>query len=54
MAELKGVAEGEIDLRLTKQILMHMIMSRATQAQKENFKANGSLVASGSKQEHGE
>ena len=47
VAELKGVAEGEIDLRLTKQILMHMIMSRATQAQKEQFKAQGYIIASG-------
>ena len=58
VAELKGVAEGEIDLRLTKQILMHMIMSRATQAQKEPLKGPpGYIIASGGplmdpKQEH--
>ena len=58
VAELRGVAEAvgyQMDSsRLTKQILVQMIMSRATQAQKENFKVNGSLVASGSKHEHGE
>ena len=58
VAELRGVAEAvgyQMDSsRLTQQILVQMIMSRATQAQKENFKANGFVVASGSKQEHGE
>ena len=58
VAELRGVAEAvgyPMDSsHITRRILVQMIMSRATQAQKENFKANGSLVASGSKQEHGE
>ena len=42
VAELKGVAEGigyQMDSsRLTRHMLMHMIMSAATQAQKEKFK----------------
>ena len=42
VAELKGVAEGtgyQMDSsRLTRHMMMHMIMSAATQAQKEKFK----------------
>ena len=51
VAELKGVAEGtgyQMDSsRLTKQMLMQMIMSAATQAQKQQFKVQARINDSG-------
>ena len=51
MAELICIAEAvgyKLDSsRLTKKLLMQMIMARATQAHKEEFKANGLVIASG-------
>ena len=50
VADLRGVAEAigyKMDSsRLTKQMLMQMIMSRATQAQKEQFKAQAHIIDS--------